>query len=172
MIDALCPYFFSSYLATLFNVSHFLTAVFSNSCALHTLCTMADLIVKLHLFWHIAVCGLTIGLLKQTIVIISYFPWLHIISHRALLLSLMWAYLNRFILKINSKYHIIFSLMAQDWFAIFQESYLHYYIARLIAEIRKVCNQDIPTCLISGCLLLIIFFSTIHAFLHETSIHF
>lgn len=145
---------------------------YSLSVLLFTQCTMADLNAKLHLFWHISVCGLTIGLLKWTMVIISYFPWLHIISHRALLLSLIWAYLNRFILKINSKYHIIFSLMAQDWFAIFQKSYLHYYIAHLIAEIHKVCNQDIPMCLISGCFLLIIFFSTIHAFLHEKSIHF
>lgn len=60
----LCPYFLSSYLAALFKGGHFLTAVIT--VMFFTLCTMADFIVKLHLVWHISVCGLTVGFLKQS----------------------------------------------------------------------------------------------------------
>jgi len=51
-------------MAALFKGSHFSTAVLTTM--FFTPCTMVDLIVKLHLVWHVSVCGLTIGLLKQS----------------------------------------------------------------------------------------------------------
>lgn len=83
------------------------------------------------------------GFIEVIIVITTYFPLMYIISHRALLFPLIWAYLRGVTLKTNSEYHIIFHLMAQNWFTILQKSYFSCSIAWLIAEVHKEWDQDI-----------------------------
>lgn len=136
--DTLCPYFFSSYLSAACKGSNF----FSIFYVLHTLQNGWFYSQATSRLAYICV-WFNHRFIEAIITIITYFPWMCITSHRALLLPLIWVYLRGVTLKTNSEYPIIFHLMAQNWSTILQKSYFPHSIAWLIAQVHKECNQDI-----------------------------